>query len=268
MEQRRLELGRLEQRLLGTVKLLWFSNAQIKIFAEDIFEEKTNSNEPTIHHPHVRYGTGHHNDNCYKKKSHIGKSFSVVYLCGYSKLERLVNKRERLHSEIVGSPLHRKLCSLHYRKGTNMYKTNPLNRLLFVIIAVLMIVVLPTVHASAALVKCRTDPIFLLSTGDTLNVTLDISADAANVRNVTYIVHVPAGVTVKKVTYTAGGLGTKEMYKVYQDRPVKTYTTDTVVTTQNTGSVAVVATMVLNKTYSASTSGYNGQHLIVTVSKP
>lgn len=127
---------------------------------------------------------------------------------------------------------------------------------------------MPTIYASAAFSRCRTDPIFLLSNGDTLNVTLDINTDAANVRNATYILHIPAGVTVKKVTYTAGGLGTKEMYKVYQDSPTKTYTTDTVLTTQNTGAVAVTATTTLNKTYIKSASGYNGDHLIVTVSKP
>jgi hypothetical protein len=73
--------------------------------------------------------------------------------------------------------------------------------------------IVPNLQASAAFVKCRTDPIFLLSNGDTLNISLDISTDAANVRNATYVLHIPAGVTVKKVTYTAGGLGTKEIYK-------------------------------------------------------
>ncbi len=146
-----------------------------------------------------------------------------------------------------------------------MYKITHLTRL-FILMAVVF--VLPTMQASAALSKCRSDPIFKLSNGDAVNVTLDISADATNVRNVTYIIHVPAGVIVTQVTYTAGGMGTKEMYKVYQDSPAKTYTTDSVVTTQNTGSVAVTATTKLDATYIKSASGYNGQHLIVTVSKP
>ncbi len=146
-----------------------------------------------------------------------------------------------------------------------MYK---INRLFYLFILTAIMFALPTMQASAMLARCRTDPIFKLSNGDTINVTLDISTDAVNVRNVTYIVHVPAGVTVTKVTYTAGGLGTKEMYKVYQDSAPKIYTTDTVVTTQNTGSIAVVATTQLNSTYAKSASGYNGQHLIVTVSKP
>lgn len=141
-------------------------------------------------------------------------------------------------------------------------------RLFCLFFLTVVVLTLPNMQASAALVKCRTDPIFKLSNGDVVNITLDISADASNVRNVTYSLHVPAGITVTKVTYTAGGLGTKETYKIYQDSPAKTYTTDTLVTTQNTGSIAVIATTRLNATYAKSVTGYNGQHLLLTVSKP
>jgi hypothetical protein len=136
------------------------------------------------------------------------------------------------------------------------------------LLVVLIMTVMPSMQASAILVHCRTDPIFSLSNGDVINITLDISTDEANVKNVTYVLHVPAGVTLKKVTYTAGGIGTKETYKIYQDSPAKTYTTDTLVTTQNTGSVAVTVTTRLNSTYAKSISGYTGQHLIITVIKP
>jgi hypothetical protein len=137
---------------------------------------------------------------------------------------------------------------------------------LFALVA--MLLVLPITQASAAMTKCRTDPIFKLSNGMLLTITLDISTDAMNVRNVTYSLHVPPGVTVTKVTYTAGGIGTKEMYKVYPDSPAKTYTTDTVVTVQATGSIAIIATTQLNSTYAKSIAGYSGQHLIVTVYQP
>jgi hypothetical protein len=146
-----------------------------------------------------------------------------------------------------------------------MNKITHFIRLLILMAAVLA---LPIIQASAALLHCRTDPIFKLSNGDVVNVTLDISTDAINVRNVTYTLHVPAGVAVKQVIYTAGGIGTKEMYKVYQDSPNKTYTADIVVTTQNTGSIPVTATVRLNSIYAQSVSGTNGQHLVVTVSKP
>lgn len=146
-------------------------------------------------------------------------------------------------------------------------KYSLLTRFLILFVAMLM-AALPTMQASAALVKCRTDPIFQFSNGDKLTVTLDISADAANVRNVTYTLHVPAGVTVTKATYTAGGLGTKEVYKVVQDGTAKTYKTDVLVTVQNTGSVAIVATAKLNTTYTGTASGKTGTILSVSVSKP
>lgn len=149
-----------------------------------------------------------------------------------------------------------------------MNKSNLLNRFFLLAIAALMIASIPNVTASAALVKCRTDPIFQLSNGDKITVTLDVNTDEANVRNVTYVLHVPAAVTVTKVTYTAGGLGTKELYKVYQDSIAKTYKTESLVTTQNTGSVGIVATVKLNSLTAKSASGYTGQYVTVTVSKP
>lgn len=137
-----------------------------------------------------------------------------------------------------------------------------------ILLIVLFGLALPGVRATAAIVPCRTDPIFVLSNNDTLSVALEISADAANVKNLMYAVHVPAGVTVKKVIFTGGGLGDKETYRIYQDSLDQTYTTDTVITIQNSGSVSVTATTTLNKTYVSSISGYSGQHLIVTVSEP
>lgn len=149
-----------------------------------------------------------------------------------------------------------------------MYKFNRLPRLIFLMIAIMALAILPNMQASAAFRKCRTDPIFKLSNGDVINITLDINTEESAIRNVLYIVHVPAGVTVTKVTYTAGGIGKKETYKVYQDSPANTYTTDTLVTTQNTGSVAMTATTRLNGVYAESASGFTGQNLIVTVARP
>src|SRR5688572_14739040 len=87
-----------------------------------------------------------------------------------------------------------------------MYKINYLLRFF---ILVVMLFALPATQASAALATCRTDPIFRLSNGDIVTVTLAIGTAEANVKSVTYILHVPAGVTVKQVTYTAGGIGKK-----------------------------------------------------------
>ena len=149
-----------------------------------------------------------------------------------------------------------------------MHKINRFSKLFLLLIAVLMVAGLPNTQASALYRKCRSDPIFKLSNGDVINITLDISTSETDVRNVSYALHVPAGVTVTRVTYTAGGIGKKETYRVYQDSVLKSYTTDTVVTTQNTGSIAVVATTRLNATFAQSVSGFNGDHLVATVVKP
>lgn len=149
-----------------------------------------------------------------------------------------------------------------------MHRSGALSRPTMLLLA-LLVLVLPTVQASAAIRPCRTDPIFALSNGDTLNVKLEINTEESNIRNLMYVIHLPEGVTVRKVTYTGGGLGTKETYKVQQDSPNdRTYTTESLVTTQNTGSIAVTATTILNKQYSGSATGTNGQYLVVTVSKP
>ena len=142
------------------------------------------------------------------------------------------------------------------------------NCLIYLLVFAAILFVLPTSRASAALLTCRTDPVFWLSNGDILIVTLDIGTAEANISNVNYILYVPAGVTVKQVVYTDSSLGRKETYQVYQTSPLKTYTIDTVVTTaKSAGSVEVIVYTRLNGMYAKTVSGFNGQHLLVTVSK-
>lgn len=143
---------------------------------------------------------------------------------------------------------------------------NKSNRLIHILILTMLILILPTARASAMLTRCRLDPIFMLSNGDKITVTLDISTDAANITSITYILHVPVGVTVTKAVFTAGSTA-GETYKVYQDSAEKTYSTDIIVLTKNKDSVAVFATTRVNGVFSQSFSGYSGQHLIITVSK-
>jgi hypothetical protein len=145
---------------------------------------------------------------------------------------------------------------------------NKIIQFLRVFSLMVILLAMPTGEAFAALRSCRTDPIFKLSNGDILTVTLEIGTDAANVKNVIYVLHVPAGVKVTQVVFTDGGIGRKEIYRVYQDSPANTYTTDTVVTTLNTGTVTVTAYTRLNGVATKSATGYNGQHLITTISRP
>jgi hypothetical protein len=129
----------------------------------------------------------------------------------------------------------------------------------------MLIAVAPTSHASAMLARCRTDPIFTLSNGDKITIVLDINTDEANVTYANYVLHVPAGVTVKNVVFTAGGIGKLETYWVKQDSPANTYTTESLVLTRQPG-VAMTATTSLQKIVK-SIAGYSGQNLIATIKR-
>lgn len=148
-----------------------------------------------------------------------------------------------------------------------MPKTNRLVGLFFLVATVLT---LPTIHASAALVRCRTDPIFKLSNGDVINVSLEISTDASNVKSIAYVLHIPSEVTVIQVIYTAAVIkkGMDETYQVYEDSPTQSYTTDTVVTTQSPDSIEVSVFTRLNGVSTETASGYSGEHLVATVNRP
>jgi hypothetical protein len=146
-----------------------------------------------------------------------------------------------------------------------MYKKT---RLICLTVLMSIMLLLSTSNASAALARCRTDPIFVLSNGDVLSVTLDLSTTAANVRNISYILHVPTGVTVKNVAYTNVNLRIPETYQVRQGGSAKTYTVDTVVTTQDAGRVVVTVFGRLNGGIQKFVSGVNGQHLFMTLYRP
>lgn len=136
---------------------------------------------------------------------------------------------------------------------------------LFAILGILL--VLTATPASAALARCRVDPIFILSNGDSFAVTSEVFTEPYRISYITYTLHVPAGVTVKQVVHTAQGLGIKEVYKVYQTSPAGVYTSDTVVTTSGLSRVAVTVYTRLNALPVRTVYGYNGQHLIATVSR-
>ena len=146
-----------------------------------------------------------------------------------------------------------------------MNKTTRLIQL-FAILGILL--VLTATPVSAALARCRVDPIFILSNGDSVAVTSEVFTDPSKISYITYTLHVPAGVTVKRVVHTALGVGIKEVYKVYQDSPPGKYTSDTVVTTSSLApKVAVTVYTRLNGIPVKTVSGYSGQHLIAIVSR-
>jgi hypothetical protein len=125
---------------------------------------------------------------------------------------------------------------------------------------------LPTMQASAALHKCRTDPIFYLSNGEVLKVILEIGTDKASVQDVHYVLHLPAGVRVLRVVYTAGGIGRSETYQVIQDSPKGVYTSETKVNTYENGILVRILSS-LRSGRLVSVSGYNGDLLVITLTQ-
>ena len=83
--------------------------------------------------------------------------------------------------------------------------------------------------AQAAFAVCRGDPLFWLSDGTFWRASIVIAADPAQVRQVAYDIHVPAGITLVRVLYTGGALQGKELVRVSADAPPGTYRTDTTV---------------------------------------
>lgn len=137
---------------------------------------------------------------------------------------------------------------------------------IFILFMTMVMAALPTMQASAALHKCRTDPIFYLSNGEVLKVVLEIGTDKAGIQSVHYVLHIPAGVRVLRVVYTAGGIGKSETYQVMQDSPRSVYKTETRVNTyENRIPVKVLSSIRAGRLTSA--SGYNGDLLVITLTQ-
>lgn len=142
-----------------------------------------------------------------------------------------------------------------------MYKTS---RFFSLFILLMIVLAQPAAQVSAAMMRCRTDPIFTLSNGDVVTVVLDVGTDPANVKEVSYILHVPAGVTPTRIEFTPGILGKKEKFEVIQDSPDGFYTSDSVLKTEKVKTaVEVTAQMDVNSISFQSASGYDEEHLII-----
>jgi hypothetical protein len=146
---------------------------------------------------------------------------------------------------------------------------NKITRLFSLLLLSTIMFLLPTASAQAALVRCRVDPHFKLSNGDMVTITLDAWTDVANIRNIHYVLHLPPGVTVTKVTYTAKSSQrtVPETYNVIPDGSTRSYVSETIVTTQAPRPVGVTVFARVNSLKERSVSGYSGQHLSITLTK-
>src|SRR5438105_1989144 len=58
--------------------------------------------------------------------------------------------------------------------------------------------------AHAQISGCRSDPIVALSDGSTIKLVDDLNDSIQDIQHITYTLHVPARLTVTRVTYTNG----------------------------------------------------------------
>jgi hypothetical protein len=129
-------------------------------------------------------------------------------------------------------------------------------------VLLLLAMSLLTPHPAAAAIRvCRSDPIILLSNGETIQTAATIATDAANVRPVKYTLHLPKGVKVIVVLFTPNQLGRKELVSFIDDRAPYSYATDTVITTSSPNVSSTAYTRVLRR--AGSISGMSGEHLII-----
>lgn len=124
-----------------------------------------------------------------------------------------------------------------------MYRASQLlrNRLLlvFLIVAVLLSSVLT---AFAARLRCRSDPVVVLSNGMVLDISTDIGALLWNVQEVHYTLHVPEGVSAVLVVQTPTWITSRETFTLIDDQAPGQYETSAIAyTTTNNASVTLNA---------------------------
>ncbi len=118
--------------------------------------------------------------------------------------------------------------------------------------------------AQAAFAVCRGDPIVRLSNGVLVRMSVEVWADSSQIRDVTYTVHAPRGVTISSIVYTGGVLKAKEFVRLVNDTSAGTYRVVTVVRTFKSARVAVTA-HIDAKRFSSLVYGVTGQSLSVTL---
>jgi hypothetical protein len=117
--------------------------------------------------------------------------------------------------------------------------------------------------ALAGMRACRADPIILLSNGEIVQTDVAIMTDAANVKQVLYTLHVPAGVKVISVIYTPSEIGHKEVVRFIDDMPPYQYMNNTMITTFGAPAPAIAHTRALLR--DSWDTGMTGQSLIMRI---
>jgi hypothetical protein len=113
----------------------------------------------------------------------------------------------------------------------------------------------PASHA--AIGGCRSDPVVILSNGNTLHLRTVINDTTTDVQQVSYTLHAPVGTWITGVADTSD-LDLKETLRFYADNPPSTYRVAAKVKTL-TPRIRVTATMDVVTINGASTASASGQ---------
>src|SRR5437764_13725068 len=124
----------------------------------------------------------------------------------------------------------------------------------------------PNTHA--AISGCRSDPVVILSNGNTLHLSTVINDTATDVQQVSYTLHAPVGTWLTGVADTSV-LDLKETLRFYADNPPNTYRVASKVKTL-TPRIRVTATtdvVTINGASTASASGQSQRSLWMDISQ-
>jgi hypothetical protein len=124
----------------------------------------------------------------------------------------------------------------------------------------------PATHA--AIGACRSDPVVILSNGNTLHLSTVINDTATDVQQVSYTLHAPVGTWITDVADTSD-LDLKETLHFYADNPPNTYSVASKVNAL-TPRIRVRTTMdvvTINGTSTASAFGQSQRSLWMDISQ-
>lgn len=120
----------------------------------------------------------------------------------------------------------------------------------------------PLSRAQAAFHLCRTDPIVTLSNGDVVSIYVEVAAEASDINNIDYVLHVPKGITATDIQYLGAEQGLIENLTIKQDAKPDEYKSETTVYTVKT--VAVTASMIFEN-QNETVTGKSGKAIKATI---
>ena len=124
-------------------------------------------------------------------------------------------------------------------------------------------------YTQAMVAMCRGDVSILLHSGATLNLSVSIADSVADVRQVTYSVHIPAGQSVRAILWTGNRFKGKKNIQVFADNSAGAYDTDAVVVTRHARVAVAANTRLRMSNYrdhaTNSMAGLSGQDLLIHI---